>query len=154
LSADCRLTVTVRAARDQGEIEAARRLRVRVFCEEQGVPREKELDGLDDAATHLIALDEKDVLATCRLRMLDRSCKLERMAVEGRFRDHGVGSKLLDAAEQGAAGLGAEEAVVHAQRQAEGFYARRGYSNEGKPFSEAGIEHVRMVKRLRPDSWS
>ena len=48
LSADCRLTVTVRTARDAAEVEAARDLRVRVFCDEQGVDPGEELDGLDD----------------------------------------------------------------------------------------------------------
>ena len=58
MSADCRLTVTVRRARDAAEIQAAMDLRVRVFCEEQGVSRKEELDGLDGESTHIVALDE------------------------------------------------------------------------------------------------
>ena len=60
MSADCRLAVTMRVARDEAEIEAAKRLRLRVFCEEQGVPRELELDGLDGEATHLLVLDDDE----------------------------------------------------------------------------------------------
>ena len=38
--------------------------------------------------------------------------------------------------------------VLHAQTQAQGFYAANGYEPEGELFMEAGIEHVRMSKDL------
>jgi predicted GNAT family N-acyltransferase len=63
LSADRRLTLTVRPAHDAAEIVATQQLRVRVFCEEQGV--EAELDGPDGEATHIVALYECGVVATC-----------------------------------------------------------------------------------------
>lgn len=148
MSAHGRLTLTVRPARDGAEIAAALDLRVRVFCDEQGVGREAELDGLDEAATQIVALDESGVIATCRLRMVGEDCKLERMAVERRLRGSGVGARLLSAAEAEAARLGASTIVVHAQRRAEDFYASAGYMPDGDTFIEEGIEHVRMTKRL------
>jgi predicted GNAT family N-acyltransferase len=150
LSADCRRTVTVRPARDADEIAAAKRLRLRVFCEEQGVDPDEELDGLDDEATQIVALDESGVIATCRLRFPDGGCKLERMAVEGRVRGLGVGGRLLAGAEAVAGERGARTVVLNAQTRARDFYAARGYVAEGELFMEAGIEHVRMTKRL-PD---
>jgi predicted GNAT family N-acyltransferase len=153
LSADCRLTLTVRPARDAAEVAAALDLRVRVFCDEQGVDREAEIDGLDREATQIVALDQSDVVATCRLRFVDGACKLERMAVERRLRGSGVGTRLLSEAESEAARLGAGTMVVHAQRRAEDFYADAGYRPEGSTFAEEGIEHVRMTKSLAGD-WS
>jgi predicted GNAT family N-acyltransferase len=158
LTADCNLTVEVRRARSAAEVEAALALRVRVFCEEQGVAREEELDGLDDQATQIVALDESRVIATCRLRFVDGApeeqrrtggtCKLERMAVEARSRMLGVGGELLAAAEELARSQGAAEMALNAQRRAEPFYAAHGYVSEGAPFVEAGIEHVAMRKAL------
>ncbi|MDP9187617.1 MAG: GNAT family N-acetyltransferase, partial [Actinomycetota bacterium] len=87
-------------------MEAAKRLRVRVFCDEQDVDPDEELDGLDDGATHVVGLDESGVIATCRLRFGDGDCKLERMAVDSRLRGLGAGAELLAAAEQLAAGQG------------------------------------------------
>ncbi len=87
----------MRPARDAAEVRAAMDLRVRVFCDEQGVDPEAELDDLDDEATQIVALDESGVVATCRLRLIGRRCKLERMAVERRRRGTGVGRKLLEA---------------------------------------------------------
>jgi predicted GNAT family N-acyltransferase len=158
LSADCRLTVTVREARDAAEVEAAMRLRDRVFLDEQGVSREEEFDGLDDEAVQIVAVDEKGVVATCRLRfggspggddLKPGTCKLERMAVEKRARGLGVGARLLAGAEREAAARGAELMVANAQTRAQGFYAGGGFEPEGELFMEAGIEHVKMAKALQ-----
>jgi predicted GNAT family N-acyltransferase len=141
--------VTVRPTRDAKEIEAAMDLRIRVFCGEQGVDPEEETDDLDDVSTQIVALDESDVIATCRLRYLeDQACKLERMAVEVRMRGQGVGARLLAGAESEARDHGAPTMVLHAQRRAEPFYAEHGYQAEGETFLEAEIEHVRMTKAL------
>jgi predicted GNAT family N-acyltransferase len=158
LSADSRLTVTVRRALDEAEIAVAQELRMRVFCDEQGVSRELELDGLDAEATHIVALDESGVIATCRLRFAEpageapgsRECKLERMAVEARLRDAGVGLRLLQGAEEEARRAGATAMVLNGQLTARSFYERGGYAATSEEIVEdAGIDHVRMRKELR-----
>jgi len=40
------------------DLESARAIRIAVFVEEQGIPRELELDALDAEATHVLARDE------------------------------------------------------------------------------------------------
>ncbi len=142
------LTVTVRQARDADETAAAMDLRERVFCGEQGVDRDEELDPHDETATQMVVLDDGVVVATCRLRRLDGDCKLERMAVERRLRGQGVGARLLAEAESVALADGARRMVLHAQTQARDFYAANGYEPEGELFMEAEIEHVRMTKAL------
>jgi predicted GNAT family N-acyltransferase len=143
----------VRPAQDAAEVRAAMDLRVRVFCDEQGVDREAELDGLDDEATQVVAVDGQDVIATCRLRLIGRTCRLERMAVDRRYRGAGTGAELLDAAEKEARRQGAASILIHAQRRAEGFYAGAGYVAEGEPFIEEGIEHVAMTKAVGRSGW-
>ena len=125
---------------------------MRVFCDEQGVTPEEELDGLDDDALHLLALDESGVIATCRLRIPDGECKLERMVVKERLRGLGVGAKLLAAAEDEARARGAAAIVLNAQVRVQDFYASQGYRPEGEHFTEARIEHVRMRKPLDVES--
>ena len=140
--------VEVRLARDEGEIEEAKQLRLRVFSQEQGVPPEADIDGLDPAATHLVALRRGSVVATCRLRFPQGHCKLERMVVEKNLREIGIGRELLAEAEGEALRQGASEMIIHAQRQVEGFYAACGYTAGGDTFLEEGIPHVQMRKRL------
>ena len=139
----------MREARDPAEVEAAMDLRVRVFCGEQGVDPDEEMDDLDDESLQIVGLDQGAVIATCRLRDLGNGrWKLERMAVERRLRGRGVGGTLLAGAEREAREHGATEIVLNSQSQAEPFYAAHGYVAEGETFIEAGIEHVRMRKAL------
>jgi predicted GNAT family N-acyltransferase len=150
LSPDSRLSVTVRPARDAAEVEAARQLRIRVFCDELGVSPDVEFDGLDDESLQLVALDENGVVATCRLRLIGDApdCKLERMAVDARLRGIGVGGKLLAGAEDLGRDQGAASMVLNSQLRAQAFYASHGYEPEGETFMDAGIEHIRMTKAL------
>ncbi len=140
--------VEFRPARDEGEIEEAKQLRVRVFSTEQGVPPEADLDGLDPTATHIVALRRGNIVGTCRLRFARGRCKLERMVVEQNLRRTGIGTDLLTEAEREAIRQGSAEVVLHAQRQVEEFYAACGYIAEGDTFLEEGIPHVQMRKRL------
>ena len=138
----------VRVARDDGEIEAAMDLRIRVFSGEQGISPRVEIDGLDPAATHVIAMRRGNVVGTCRLRYPGGRGKLERMAVDPALRRTGVGSLLVAEAEAEVARQGAAEVYLHAQRRFEAFYASCGYASEGQTFLEEGIPHVLMRKSL------
>jgi predicted GNAT family N-acyltransferase len=130
-------------------------LRIRVFCDEQGVEPEAELDGRDAEAIHLVAVDDGEVVATCRLRAEGAGgadggvFKLERMAVDKRFRGVGLGRRLLEVGEAEAKHEGATEMLVHSQLRARRFYERSGYAATSEDtFLEDGIEHVRMTRAL------
>jgi predicted GNAT family N-acyltransferase len=140
--------VEVRLAGTEAEVEAALALRLRVFSSEQGVAREADTDGLDPAATHLIAVRRGNVVGTCRLRYPRGRSKLERMAVDPTLRRTGIGSRLLTLAEEEARRRGAAEVILHAQLESAPFYAVCGYEAEGETFLEEGIPHVLMRKAL------
>ncbi len=143
------MTVTVRKARNAAEVQAARDLRIRVFCDEQGVDPELEVDGLDDEATQVVALDESGIVATCRLRYPEAGiCKLERMVVDASSRKLGVGGRLLEWCEGEGRTAGATTMVLNSQLHAQDFYGSRGYEPEGETFMDADIEHIRMTKAL------
>ena len=142
------IALEIRLAAHPGEREAALALRHRVFCEEQGVARDLELDGRDDEALHVIALDGTRVVGTCRLVLDGATAKLGRMAVEPPARGRGIGTALLDGAEREARTAGAGRIALHAQAHARELYARAGFAERGEHFEEAGIEHVLMEKLL------
>jgi predicted GNAT family N-acyltransferase len=123
-----------------------RAIRGTVFIEEQGVPKELEWDGLDEAAHHFIALNEMGLpLGTARL--LD-SGQIGRMAVLPEHRGKGIGRQLLDAAVKHATGCGMTRVFLHAQQQAEGFYRKAGFLPTGVEMIEAGIPHLEMAMVL------
>lgn len=121
---------------------AAQPIRSTVFIEEQNVPVELEWDEMDAVSLHAIARDSDGVpIATGRLLP---DGHIGRMAVLGSQRGRGIGASILEALIQKARQRGDASVVLHAQRQAEGFYRRHGFVAEGEPFMEAGIEHIVM----------
>jgi predicted GNAT family N-acyltransferase len=119
-----------------------------VFAEEQGVPVEADRDGRDEEALHLVAVEDGTVLGTCRLVFRGEVARLGRLAVEPESRGSGIGTAVLREAERAARAGGARRIDLHAQTYAKELYVRDGYVERGKPFMEAGIEHVSMEKPL------
>lgn len=150
--------------------EEALALRYEVFCDEQRVPRELENDPEDAFALHVVVRDSSGrVCATGRLLRMNAdgslsspepggrdegvgtvgdTARIGRMAVRGDVRRSGLGRTVLEALERYAARFGLKTAVLHAQVQAEAFYAASGYVRQGEVFDEAGIPHVEMRKSL------
>jgi predicted GNAT family N-acyltransferase len=119
-----------------------------VFCGEQGVSPAAERDGRDREATHVVALDDGEVVGTCRLLLRGDTARLGRMAVAQGRRGQGLGAAILREAERAAREVGASRMALHAQLPARSVYAREGYMELGRRFVEEGIEHVAMEKRL------
>jgi predicted GNAT family N-acyltransferase len=123
-------------------------LRHEVFVLEQAVPPELERDEFDDAATHLVALRDGEVIGALRLLVSGQKAKIGRMAVRASARNSGIGSQLMRRAAAAAAQLGVREITLHAQLRAREFYRRAGYREQGDHFEEAGIPHVAMRKTV------
>lgn len=114
-------------------------IRVAVFVDEQGVPPELEHDEHDRRAIHLLASNhEGRPVGTARL-LTDGH--IGRMAVLPAWRNRGIGTAMLRRLLQIAAGQGLSSVFLHAQCQAEPFYARLGFTAKGGVFQDAGIPH-------------
>ena len=138
----------VRRARDQRELTDALKLRYDVFCVEQGVPEREELDGRDNEGIHLVAVEDGEVVATCRLLVVGRTVQFSRLAVRPSARRRGIATAMLEAADAETRTAGARRLVLHAQTYARTLYERAGYVPRGHAFREAGIEHIAMEKEL------
>jgi predicted GNAT family N-acyltransferase len=137
-------------ARDDAERAAALAVRQEVFCREQGVPLEEELDGFDDDALHLVARAGRDarVIGTLRLLLDERRAKVGRVAVERDWRRRGIAGRMLEAALAMARERGCTEARLAAQTNAVAVYEPAGFAVCSEPFVQAGIEHVCMQRSL------
>lgn len=128
----------------------AERLRLAVFVREQGVPREIEMDVLDPVARHVVLFNAlNQPVATGRL-VTDApgAGRIGRMAVDRSVRGGRWGRMVLDSLVEAARARGDREVVLHAQRHAEVFYLRAGFTVVGEPYEEAGIPHITMRKSL------
>ena len=124
-------------------------IRREVFVEEQRVPQEIELDAHDTSSLHLLASTSDSRFVGC-VRVMPTG-QIGRMAVLLPCRGAGIGAHLVQAAISAAKGAGLEPIFVHAQRHAEGFYRRFGFSPTGDVFDEADIEHIKMTFKSAPD---
>lgn len=138
----------MRRACAERELSAALTLRHDVFCVEQGVPEHEELDGRDGDGVHLVAVEDDEVLGTCRLLMVGRTAQFSRLAVRASARRRGIATALLEQAELETRAAGGRRLVLHAQLYARALYEGIGYRARGSVFTEAGIEHIAMEKEL------
>lgn len=128
-------------------MDKLRAIRQRVFIEEQSVPLDLEWDGLDEEATHFLALNEMG-LALGTARLLTSTGQIGRMAVIKEQRGRDIGRQLLKAAVERAVEVGLQRVFLHAQTHAEGFYRKSGFLPFGAEFMEAGIPHIEMELAL------
>ncbi len=138
--------MAIRVLEVSGAMELDRAFEIRrvVFCDEQGVSREEEFDGLDDVCRQYLATIGDFAVGTARIRSLDSGeSKIERVAVLEGYRDLGVGTAIM---ERLIADIGDRPVVLNAQFQTKSFYKRLGFSAVGDIFDEAGIDHVKMVR--------
>jgi predicted GNAT family N-acyltransferase len=136
--------VEVRWWRSEEELQGAFGLRDRVFHGEQGVPREEDLDGLDEQAQHVVALADARVIGTLRLVVEGERAKIGRVAVAREWRRRGIASRMLELAVARARELGCVRVRLAAQIAAAELYREAGFAVESDTFEEAGIPHVWM----------
>lgn len=125
-------------------------VRTEVFVHEQKIPMELEWDEADQTALHAVAYNALgQAIGTARLlEHTPKTAKVGRMAVKRVLRGSSIGSDLLRVLTDLARQRGYHEIVLHAQRSAQGFYARAGFMVRGEPFNEVDIPHIEMSKSL------
>ena len=97
---------------------------------------------------HLIAKHGDWVVGCMILTPKEQQFKMRQVAVDPRFQRQGVGSKMVEYAEQYAAMQQGSAIVLHARDSAIPFYHALGYSTVGEGFEEVGIPHHAMQKSL------
>jgi len=133
----------------QEAYQEAYRIREKVFIQEQGVPEEMELDGLDPTSKHALAYQGKLCVGTGRLVHLDNHhAQIGRMAVLSDFRNQGVGKAILRHLIALAQAEGVLTLMLHSQVSVIPFYAKLGFIAQGPTYEEAGIPHRNMMLLL------
>ena len=145
--------IAIRWSLGPEDVRGAFALRERVFYGEQGVPREEEIDGRDEHALHLVALDGAcgRVIGTLRLLLDAEDAKVGRVAVEREWRRRGIAARMLALALAEARARGCARARLASQLAVVAVYEQAGFAVEAETFEEAGIQHVWMGMRLSPD---
>lgn len=130
---------------DEREAEI-RGIRTAVFTEEQGIDPGIDFDGNDPECVHVIATNATgSTIGTARMFS---DGHIGRMAVLQAYRRQGVGRAMLEALMAAASRQGLKQVYLNSQVRVVGFYQALGFEKSGRPFMEAGIEHICMVRQV------
>jgi predicted GNAT family N-acyltransferase len=145
--------ITIKIVELPEEFKAIQAIRIAVFQEEQGVDPALESDGKDEISQHLIAYLNQEAVGTARIRYVDnQTAKVERLAVLSTARGNGIGQQIMEKALLIIASKNIPEVIIHAQEYIKALYEKLGFVQVGETFTEAGITHVKMKKKLARNS--
>lgn len=124
-------------------------LRLAVLLEPIGIPpsfinREKEMNDF------LIGAFEGDQIIGCCVltRVSKETLQLRQMAVKKESQGKGVGAAIIVYSEKLAKEKGYRQLMMHARDVVIPFYEKSGYVISGGGFTEVGIAHHMMIKKL------
>ena len=137
------MSIKIKQIVNPTELEKAFAIRRQVFCIEQNVSEEIEMDEFDEVATHILAYINDKPVWTARWRFTTEGAKMERFAVLKKYRGKGVGEALVKYTldklkDNDFIYLNAQESVIK-------FYEKYGFEAIGIRFYEANIPHKKMV---------
>ena len=147
-------TLDIIIATDPREIGTCMALRRAVFIDEQNVPEHEEVDGEDDACTHVLARLGSVPAGAARYRYLQDAgkhyVKIQRVCVPEGLRGHGIGAAVIDFIMQQVRTEGRTRLIrLGAQTHALAFYRGLGFREYGDEYDDAGITHKDMELKLR-----
>ena len=121
------------------------RIRFEVFVDEQNVPEDLEIDGLDDEAKHVLAYIDDEAIGTGRILS---DGHIGRVAVLKKYRGLGIGNSVMRELIKWAQQNKLEKLWLSSQWHAHSFYIDLGFVCEGDIYEEAGIDHIKMYRTL------
>ena len=121
------------------------KIRFEVFVDEQNAPEEPEIDGLEDDAKPVLANLDNEAIGTGRILS---DGHIGRIAVLKKHRGLGIGKIMMQSLMQWAEEAKLEKLWLSSQWHAHGFYLDLGFQCEGEIYEEAGIDHIKMSKKI------
>ena len=129
----------------KSNIEDICAIRYEVFVDEQNVPEELEIDGLDGEAKHVLAFVDGVPIGTGRI--LDDG-HIGRVAVLKDYRGFGIGKLIMKELIKWAQDITLKKVWLSSQLHAHSFYLDLGFVCVGDIYKEAGIDHIKMYRVL------
>ena len=120
-------------------------IRNEVFVNEQNVPKELEIDGLDIEAKHVLAFVDGVPIGTGRILS---DGHIGRVAVLKDYRGLGIGKLIMKELIKWAQDMSLEKVWLSSQWHAHSFYLDFGFVCVDEIYKEAGIDHIKMFKVL------
>lgn len=130
------------------ELEESKKLRFRVFIQEQHIPEDLERDELDAKSMHVTAIVDGRIVGTGRITLKGDTATISRIAVEKNYRRMGIGTHIMQELEDIAKHKQVKTVTLSSNFQSISFYQTLAYTKKGAPFIECGGEVQKMVKMI------
>ena len=138
------MSIIIKEASSLIEKEKCLAIRRFVFVQEQNISEEIEFDDLSIKSFNFIAIFNNKFVGTARYRITSIGIKLERFAVLKKYRGIGIGKALVEYILKKV--KEDSNIYLHAQKPVINFYKKLGFKEVGKPFFEANILHMKLIK--------
>lgn len=135
--------------RSEAAYAAELQLRYEVLRKPLGMPVGSEVNEAEAQCIHVVAECDQAVIGCVILRPDDDgSGQLMQMAVASTHHGRGIGRALVRALEAHCREQGMDRIYMHARVSARVFYEKLGYVAAGDEFTEVGIPHLHMERRI------
>ena len=121
-----------------------RNIRKSVFNTELGILESELFDKHDETCDHFLIFDGKKIVGSVRIRFMNTSVKLERMAILKEFRTKNYGKNCIFQIKEFYSTKNFSRIILDSIYSVRGFYKKCGFIEEGEIFQRVGIDHIRM----------
>ena len=121
-----------------------RNIRKNVFNIELGILESEILDKHDEKCDNFLILDGKKIAGSVRIRSIENTIKLERMAILKEFRAKNYGKNCILQITEYYSTKNFSQLILDSIYSVRGFYKKCGFIEEGEIFQRVGIDHIRM----------
>ena len=137
--------VDIHPVKNQQELEEMFYQRWLVLRSPLGMEIGSERDNHEDGALHLIAMCDRKIIASARLRELSPKLgSISYVAVLPEFQNQGIGTKLIKKLIAKAQQKNLKNLRLMSRINAIKFYQKLGFSEQENPFEYLGIPHIFM----------
>ncbi|MEG4407532.1 GNAT family N-acetyltransferase [Microcoleus sp. MON2_D5] len=135
----------IRPVRNKQELEEMFYQRWLVLRSPLGMEMGSERDNHEDGALHLIAMCDRKIIASARLRELSPKLgSISYVAVLPEFQNQGIGTKVIKKLIAKAQQKNIKTLRLMSRINATNFYKKLGFSEQENPFDYLGIPHIFM----------
>lgn len=139
------MSILVKKVTLNDDLQKCLTIRTTVFIEGQHVPIHEERDGKDDYSDHYLLLMDDVPAGTARVRYIDDTAKIERVAILDAYQGQGLGRAIMTAILSDLRQCGAVVTVkLSSQTYAIPFYEKLGFVICSEEYMDAGIPHQDM----------
>ncbi len=121
-----------------------KKIRKTIFSDEMGISELELFDKFDEASDHFLFLYQNSVIGSVRLRQIENTVKLERMAIYTEFRNQNFGYDAIRQIIDHYRERKIKKIILDSIYDVKDFYKKCGFTEVSQIFDRVGLPHITM----------